>query len=249
MNTRKIMVSVLCILAIVAASVAGTMAYLTSQSETVVNTFTMGNVDITLDETHVDEYGNPVDAEGNPIEEGEEAVRLPEGNKYKMIPGHTYTKDPTITVAAESEASYVRMLVAVKCYDVLQEMYEGEFLPQYFVEGWDPEVWVSTQVVDVSDDGKVAIYEFRYFETVDGFDAEGNAADEVLPALFTNFTVPGEFDAADLEALEGFEIAVVGHAIQAMGFEAAEDGTKTAEDAAWEAFDAQQEENAPDPII
>ena len=241
MNIRKILISTLCLIIVAGVSVLGTMAYLQDQTEAVVNTFTMGQVNITLDETKVDEYGEPikkVDDNGAPTEENE---RTAEGNEYKMIPGHTYTKDPTVTIEAGSEESYVRMFVELNCYDELQKIFDNAFLPQNFVKGWDPDVWVSTKVVDVSDDGKTATYEFRYFEKVDGVDDEGKDANIMLPALFETFEVPGEFTVEELKALEGFEIKVYAQAIQAMGFEDA-DG-KTAEDLAWEAFDAELENN------
>jgi len=246
MNIRKILISTLCLIIVAGVSVLGTMAYLQDQTEAVVNTFTMGQVKITLDETLVDEYGEPikkVDDNGQPTDDDE---RTAEGNKYKMIPGHTYTKDPAVTIEAGSEESYVRMFVELNCYDVLQEIFDNAFLPQNFVQGWDPADWISTEIVeevDSDNDGvkDTAIYEFRYKEKVDGVDDEGKDVDIMLPALFETFAVPGEFTAEDLKALEGFEIKVYAQAIQAMGFEDA-DG-KTAEDLAWEAFDAELENN------
>ena len=56
MKAKKVMVTVLAAAALVTASVFGTIAYLTD-SEKVENTFTVGKVGITLDETDVDEYG------------------------------------------------------------------------------------------------------------------------------------------------------------------------------------------------
>ena len=103
------------------------------------------------------------------------------------------------------------------------------------MSGWDSEVWVSTQVVEVSEDGKSATYEFRYFETVT---PEANE-DLVLDALFDTFTIPASFDGDDLEAISTLEITVVGHAIQVVGFEADEENGLSAEDVAWAAFDAQ----------
>lgn len=82
-------------LLLVVGSVAGTFAYLTSTAE-VTNTFTVGNVAITMTETKVDLYGDAVP----------NANRVTE-NEYKLIPGRTYTKDPTIYVDAASEDCYV----------------------------------------------------------------------------------------------------------------------------------------------
>lgn len=97
-TARKILLPLLCAVLLVGASVAGTLAYLTS-TKTVTNTFTVGKVEIELTESVVDEYGvkpttNPTPAPTT-------------GNQYKLIPGHTYTKDPTITVGSESEECWL----------------------------------------------------------------------------------------------------------------------------------------------
>lgn len=53
---KKTLTVIIALVLVVVMSVAGTVAYLTS-SDTVTNTFTVGNVEITLDEAKVDEYG------------------------------------------------------------------------------------------------------------------------------------------------------------------------------------------------
>ncbi len=96
MKTRsKALVLTLCAVLLVVATVMGTMAYLTS-TDTVTNTFTVGKVAITLDEAKVNQNGEAVTP----------AVRV-KANEYKLIPGHSYTKDPTVHVAADSEDSYI----------------------------------------------------------------------------------------------------------------------------------------------
>lgn len=92
---KKSIALVMMAVLLVAASVMGTLAYLTS-TDTVKNTFTVGKVAITLDEADVDVYGAPI----------ENAARV-RANEYKLIPGHAYTKDPTVHFAAGSEASWL----------------------------------------------------------------------------------------------------------------------------------------------
>ena len=94
MKTKKALLLALCAILLVAGSVYGTYAYLTSK-DSVSNTFTLGKVNITMDEAKVDVYGAKV---------GETRVQ---GNEYKLVPGHTYTKDPVIHFTAGSEASYL----------------------------------------------------------------------------------------------------------------------------------------------
>ena len=100
MKKSKAILMVVCAMLLVAASVMGTLAYLTSQAS-VTNTFSVGKVAITMDEAKVDEYGNPV------LDENKNPVPRVTTNGYKLVPGHTYTKDPTIHVQAESENCWV----------------------------------------------------------------------------------------------------------------------------------------------
>ena len=78
---KKKLTTVLAIVLVVALSVAGTYAYLTDKTAQVVNTFTVGNVNIDLTETT--------------------------GEFYKMVPGTTIGKDPKVTVEAKSEACWL----------------------------------------------------------------------------------------------------------------------------------------------
>lgn len=79
---KKILAVVLAVVILAVAAVGATLAYLTAKSDTLTNTFTLGNVSIELDEP------NWV-------------------NGQKLIPGATYTKDPQVTVGATSEDCYV----------------------------------------------------------------------------------------------------------------------------------------------
>ena len=85
---KKTLTVLLALVLVIAMSVAGTMAYLTSSDE-VVNTFTVGNVKITLDEADVDNSTDGKDRD--------------QANSYKLIPGHEYAKDPIVHVDANSE--------------------------------------------------------------------------------------------------------------------------------------------------
>ena len=78
---KKKLTTVLAIVLVVALSVAGTYAYLTDKTGPVVNTFTVGNVNIDLTETT--------------------------GDSYKMVPSTPIHKDPKVTVKADSEACWL----------------------------------------------------------------------------------------------------------------------------------------------
>lgn len=246
-KTKALLMS-LCAVLLVAASVLGTMAYLTD-SKDVKNTFTVGNVAINLDEAKVDENGTQVvDKDGNPV------ARVTE-NEYKLLPGHTYVKDPTVTVLKPSVESYVRMKVTFNNADKIIALctdpeFEGEVtgvenaFPLIrmvnFVKAnaakWDgiiPDNMVDTE--DMLANSKYFVkgtdntltYYFYYNGTVAARD--GNV---VLPTLFDSITLPEWVTGDQLAKLKDFQINVVAEAIQADGFKNA--------DAAWAAFAAQQ---------
>lgn len=78
---KKIIATVGACALCVGLGVAGTLAWLTDKTESVTNTFTTSNINITLTETT--------------------------GSNYQMIPGFTITKDPKVTVIAGSEDCYL----------------------------------------------------------------------------------------------------------------------------------------------
>jgi len=94
---KKKIIAALAMVLIVAMAVVGTYAYLTDKTTTVTNTFTVGDVQIELDEAKVDAYG---------VADTTATKRVTE-NTYKLIPGHEYTKDPIVHVLKDSEACYV----------------------------------------------------------------------------------------------------------------------------------------------
>ncbi|MBO5355236.1 MAG: hypothetical protein J6B09_04125 [Clostridia bacterium] len=81
MKHKKLMLTVIAVICILAVGVGSTIAYFISVSGPVENTFTVGNVALTLTETT--------------------------GAEYDMIPGTTVTKDPLVTVKGGSEECYV----------------------------------------------------------------------------------------------------------------------------------------------
>lgn len=93
-------------IALVVASVLATIAYMTS-STAVSNTFTVGNVGITMFESKVNPEGQRVHADGTPLASGDPIVKDVDGNSYHLIPGRSYIKDPTIYVDAASDNCYL----------------------------------------------------------------------------------------------------------------------------------------------
>jgi len=221
MKTKsKVLVLMLSAAALVAASVFGTMAYLTD-TDNVTNTFTVGRVEIVLDEADVKTDGT--------LETNE---RVQE-NQYHLLPGHTYIKDPTVTVKAGSEESYVRMMVTVTFKNPLTDSQLATKLEEIF-SGYEAEIW-NRAAKTVSEERNVITYEYRYYTTAD--DKSGPNGDGKLEPLFTALTVPGTYTNETIEFLGGMSIVVNAHAIQSDGFDNA--------DLAWAAFDGQYAGKSP----
>lgn len=212
MKTRsKALLLALCAVVLVVATVFGTMAYLTSTDE-VVNTFTVGSVEIKLDEAKANTDGTLV--------EGADRVKA---NSYKLLPGHTYNKDPMVTVLNGSEPSYVKMTVTFSKAKELDAIFapNGADLTSIF-NGYDSANWIyKGNTKDAN--ANTRTYEFWYKETVGA-----PTADVALDALFDSITVPGTITNKQLATIEGMTITVNAYAIQADGFANAE--------AAWDAF-------------
>ena len=212
MKTRsKALLLALCAVLLVAATIFGTMAYLTS-TDTVTNTFTVGKVNIKLDEAKANPDGSLV-ANADRVKE----------NQYKLLPGHTYNKDPMVTVLGGSESSYVKMTVTFSKADELDAIFapDGADMLKIF-NGYDAANWIAKgNTKDAT--ANTRTYEFWYKEAV-----AAPTANVALDALFDSITVPGEITNEQLATIERMTITVNAYAIQADGFADAA--------AAWEAF-------------
>lgn len=85
--STKAFAALLAVTLLVGSAIGGTLAWLTSKSDSLVNTFTIGNVEIELTET-------------KGVLEGKDRT-------FKVIPGVDIEKDPKVTVKANSEACWV----------------------------------------------------------------------------------------------------------------------------------------------
>ena len=186
----KAMLLVLCAALLVAGSVMGTLAYLKAQTGTVTNAMTVGKVEITLDEGKTDEYG---------VSTGE---RIPvtatntDGNNYKLIPGHKYSKDPIVTVRANSEACYL----FVKVVNGISAIEAGTTIAaQMAAKGWEPL------------DGVANVY----YKSVAATDDTA-----VNYPVFDNFTIADNAN-ENTTAWKAASIEITAYAIQAEGFDSA----------------------------
>lgn len=77
---KKKVLSIVAVVLVLCCAIGGTLAWLTAKTDPVVNTFTVGDINIELAETTTD---------------------------YKMVPGNTIAKDPKVTVKDGSEACWL----------------------------------------------------------------------------------------------------------------------------------------------
>lgn len=191
MKTKnKALLLALCAVSLVTASVLGTMAYLTDNKK-VTNTFTVGSVAITMDEAKVDTDGKPVP----------NANRVTD-NSYKLLPGHEYTKDPTIHVDANSEDCY--LFVKVNNQIAAIEATDATVASQMTMNGWK-EV-----------DGQTGVY--VYFGTGAGANAPLAVSAQADIHVFEKLVIDGSVDSTKLNTCDGKTITVNAYAVQKDGF-------------------------------
>lgn len=219
MTKKRFVAILLCVTLVALAAIGATFAYLTD-SKTVNNTFTMGNVKITLDESKVDESGKAV--------EGDRVT----SNTYNVYPGAVVTKDPIVHNTGKN-AAYIRATVNVSNWMNLCAAYYPDFKETFPNDGY--KAALNLLVGELGEGWSVVGVEAGDTFTIGQFDAkfilkyEGAlAAGADTTAMFQTVTIPAGIDNANTDSFSG--VKVVAQAIQADGFETWE--------AAFAAYDA-----------
>lgn len=108
--SNKTVAILLALVLAIGCAVGGTLAWLISETDPVVNTFTYGDINISLEETT---------------------------EKYKITPGVSINKDPKVTVTAGSEACWLFVKVEEKNWPDLKETDRTTRKVNYAIaEGW-----------------------------------------------------------------------------------------------------------------
>lgn len=199
MSKKKILSLCLVIALAAVAVLGGTLAYFTDTAEN-TNTFTMGNVAITLDEAPVERVEDEWVAD-------EEAPRV-EANEYANIyPGVVLPKDPTVHNIG-SYGAYVRVKITADL-DALTGMEAEEDLTK--ILDIDTVNWTFVKKVVDEEAGTVT---FIY-----NYNTELEAGDDTS-AVFTEVSIPAALTNEDIVeyGLDSFEIKIVAEAIQADSF-------------------------------
>lgn len=215
MTKKRFVAILLCVTLVALAAIGATFAYLTD-TKTVNNTFTMGNVKITLDETNVN------DPEGDRVT----------SNAYNVYPGAVVTKDPIVHNVG-ANAAYIRATVNVSNWMNLCAAYYPDFKETFPNDGYKAalnllvgelgEGW-SVVGVEAGDTFTIGQFDAKFILKYDG----KLAAHADTTAMFQTVTIPTGIDNVNADSFSG--VKVVAQAIQADGFDTWE--------AAFAAYDA-----------
>ena len=215
MTKKRFVAILLCVTLVALAAIGATFAYLTD-TKTVDNTFTMGNVAIKLDETNVnDPTGDRVTS-----------------NAYNVYPGAVVTKDPIVHNVG-ANAAYIRATVNVSNWMNLVGAYYPDFKYTFGQEGYKAalnllvgelgEGW-SVVGVEAGDTFTIGQFDAKFILKYDGkLAAKGDTT-----AMFQTVTIPAGIDNVNTDSFK--EVKVVAQAMQADGFDTWE--------AAFAAYDA-----------
>lgn len=203
MKKKSILLTLTAVVLAMAVGVGGTIAYFTSTTENVKNTFTVGNVAITLDEAKVT-YADDV------WTAGEERVQ---SNTYENVyPGAELPKDPTIHVAADSQDAYVAMKVVISkaaAWKALAEKHATLNDLETVFEGYNEDNWSK---IAATEQGDNLVYVYMW--------EQGKVSANADLTLFTAMNIPAELSSEEIETLDGFTVTATGYAVQAQGVDA-----------------------------
>ena len=213
MKKKKTILAALVLLLVVA--VGGAIAYFTD-TDTKTNTFTIGNVDISLTE---DGWAALADANNNDIPDVAE----------DMMPGESVTKDPIINNLSTKNPAYVFAKVEVPCTTIVAPATTSEELFTYTTNaGWTE---LSSAAVACTSGGTAThVYYYGTGGTLTALAKAANASptptsNPVFSSVTLRSTLKGN------EGLTGNKnIVVTGYGIQTEGL------TSTAPADVWENF-------------
>lgn len=201
MNKKKTIIAAAILLMIFV--VGGTIAYFTD-TDTKTNTFTIGNVDITLTEAGWDTLP---DTNNNDIPDAAE----------DMLPGESVTKDPLINNVSTKNPAYVFAKVEVPCTTIVAPATTSEELFTYTVNaGWTE--LTTAQVACTSGGTATHVY---YYGTNGTLTELAKAANASTPTSTTNPVFSSITLLSTLKGNEGLtgnkEVVVTGYGIQTEG--------------------------------
>ena len=116
--SARVLVMAVALTLIIGGIIGGSVAWLTVKTDPVVNTFTVGDINITLTES------------------GTTTVDGKETKNYTVTPGVDLTKDPKVTVKAGSEACWLFVKVEAKDWPTLHDSDGNKLIDYQIAAGW-----------------------------------------------------------------------------------------------------------------
>lgn len=148
---KKAIVAVVALVLVLCCAMGGTLAWLVDSTTEVKNTFTYGDINISLWEHKLNDDGLTLSTD---------VFTGAEQTGFKMIPGNNIEKDPTVTVKADSEASWLFVKI------VESDNFDS-FMEYSIATGWT--ALNDANADGVADDG-------IYYRTVDATTADTDFA-------------------------------------------------------------------------
>lgn len=206
---KKLMAIALAVCVVAVLAAGASLAYFTDKTEAANNTFTMGNVKITLDETDLTKG---------------DGSRTPAGNTYtNLYPGMDMVKDPIVHNTGKNDA-WVRVIVRVANGAAFMDKFAIapyassplEGLTHGLGEGW--QITASTKDTATND----MVYTIVYKNVL--------KPGESTPAVFNKLYIPATFGNGEMAAItyknandepvNGFTMSIHAEAIQSEGLNA-----------------------------
>lgn len=198
--SMKVVVLLLTMCLLIGGTVGGTLAWLVSSSNTVTNTFTVGNISIKLQEhpfktdstTELDTTATPVQGI----------------DTYKIVPGGEQPKDPFVIVEGNSEESYLYVSIQNNMVINNSTMINGKD-----IVGTDlkPSDWITIKTKTDSGTGVVTTL-YRYKNKVETVSTK---TDSNPIYVFNKVTYSSDITKENITALDGKTIVLNAYAHQA----------------------------------
>ena len=206
---KKLMAIALAVCVVAVLAAGASLAYFTDKTEAANNTFTMGNVKITLDETDLTK---------------DDGSRTPAGNTYtNLYPGMDMVKDPTVHNTGRNDA-WVRVIVRVTNGAAFMDKFAIAPYASSPLEGLTHGLGVGWQITASTKDTATndMVYTIVYNTVL--------KPGESTPAVFEKLYIPATFGNGEMaaityknaqdESVNGFTMSIHAEAIQSEGLNA-----------------------------
>lgn len=199
---------------LVVSTVFATVAFLAASSA-VSNTFTVGDVEIDMRETPVDNEGQKEPGAG----------KTADGNSYRLVPGKTYDKDPTVFILPNCEPCYLFVRTNNGIASLEYDNDPRQMKKQMFENGWV----LLGQLTTTGDNIFVYCGSVEDENGNQTYDKANNAPQAIATAipqnankqvvhLFETFTVRNDLTETALKHVGGSSVTLSAYAIQTTDF-------------------------------